>query len=37
VDRFHHNPVGVPPTERFGRRTDKAISIEEAGDKATMG
>jgi chlorinating enzyme len=35
VDRFHLNPVGVPPTQRFGRRTDKAISIEEAG--ARMG
>jgi len=35
VDRFHFNPVGVPPTQRFGRRTDKAISIEEAGDKAS--
>ncbi len=31
VDVFHHNPVGVPPTERFGRPSFKAVSIEEAG------
>lgn len=37
VDRFHYNPGGAPPTERYGRRKDKPISIEEAGDKAIMG
>jgi ectoine hydroxylase-related dioxygenase (phytanoyl-CoA dioxygenase family) len=31
VDTFHYNPVGEPPTERFGRPDFKAVSIEEAG------
>jgi ectoine hydroxylase-related dioxygenase (phytanoyl-CoA dioxygenase family) len=31
TDRFHHNPAGVPPTQRFGRPSFKAVSIEEAG------
>jgi ectoine hydroxylase-related dioxygenase (phytanoyl-CoA dioxygenase family) len=31
TDRYHHNPEGAPPTERFGRPQFKAVSIEEAG------
>lgn len=31
IDEYHNNPVGLPPTERFGRPSFKAISIEEAG------
>lgn len=31
VDKFHYNPAGTPPKERFARRPEKAISIEEAG------
>ncbi|MCF3650433.1 phytanoyl-CoA dioxygenase family protein [Synoicihabitans lomoniglobus] len=31
TDTFHHNPVGVPPTTRFGRPNFKAVSKEEAG------
>lgn len=31
VDQYHHNPGGVPPTERFARTPFKAVSIEEAG------
>jgi non-heme Fe2+,alpha-ketoglutarate-dependent halogenase len=34
VDEFHHNPVGVPPTQRFARPAFKAVSIEEAGAEA---
>ena len=34
VDEFHHNPVGVPPTQRFARPSFKAVSIEEAGADA---
>lgn len=30
VDEHRHNPVGVLPTERFGRPMFKAVSIEEA-------
>jgi non-heme Fe2+,alpha-ketoglutarate-dependent halogenase len=30
-DQFQHNPVGVPPTQEFGRPSFKAISREEAG------
>lgn len=30
VDEYRHNPVGVPPTERFARTSFKAVSIEEA-------
>ncbi len=33
VDRYHLNPVGSPPVERYGRRKDQAISVEEAGAK----
>jgi ectoine hydroxylase-related dioxygenase (phytanoyl-CoA dioxygenase family) len=31
VDEFHLNPEGFPPTQRFGRPSFKAVSIEEAG------
>ncbi len=31
VDTFHHNPVGVPPTARFGRPDFRPVSNEEAG------
>jgi ectoine hydroxylase-related dioxygenase (phytanoyl-CoA dioxygenase family) len=31
VDEFHLNPVGEPPTQRYGRPAFKAVSIEEAG------
>jgi hypothetical protein len=31
VDRYKHNPVGMPPTEKFGRTSFKAASLEEAG------
>ena len=31
VDEFRHNPVGVPPTTRYGRPSFKAVSNEEAG------
>ena len=31
VDEYHFNPVGVPPTQRYGRPEFKAVSIEEAG------
>jgi hypothetical protein len=34
VDEFHHNPVGVPPVQRFARPAFKAVSIEEAGAEA---
>lgn len=34
IDEFHHNPVGVPPTQRFARPSFKAVSIEEAGKDA---
>jgi non-haem Fe2+, alpha-ketoglutarate-dependent halogenase len=29
LDEYHHNPVGIPPTERFARPSFKAVSIEE--------
>lgn len=31
VDTYRHNPVGAPPTQRFGRPDFKAVSREEAG------
>jgi len=31
VDEYHLNPVGVAPTQRYGRPVFKAISREEAG------
>jgi non-haem Fe2+, alpha-ketoglutarate-dependent halogenase len=31
TDRYHLNPEGVPPAEKFGRPAFKAVSIEEAG------
>jgi hypothetical protein len=31
VDEFHLNPVGVAPTDRYGRPAFKAVSNEEAG------
>jgi non-haem Fe2+, alpha-ketoglutarate-dependent halogenase len=31
VDEYHYNPVGIPPSQRFGRPEFKAVSIEEAG------
>lgn len=31
VDEFKHNPVGVPPTQRYGRPNFKPVSNEEAG------
>jgi len=31
VDEYRHNPVGTVPTQRFGRPSFKAVSIEEAG------
>jgi len=31
VDEFHLNPVGTPPTQRYGRPLFKAVSVEEAG------
>jgi hypothetical protein len=31
VDKFQHNPVGTPPTQRYGRPSFKPVSIEEAG------
>ncbi len=31
IDEFHHNPVGLPPTQRFARPAFRAVSIEEAG------
>jgi chlorinating enzyme len=34
VDRYHHNPVGPIPTQRFGRPDFKPISNEEAGARA---
>jgi ectoine hydroxylase-related dioxygenase (phytanoyl-CoA dioxygenase family) len=34
VDEYRHNPVGTPPTQRFGRPAFKAISVEEAGPGA---
>ena len=30
-DTFGHNPVGTPPSERYGRPAFKPVSIEEAG------
>ena len=34
VDDYHLNPVGTPPTVRFGRPSFSAVSIEEAGSAA---
>ena len=34
VDEFQFNPVGTPPTQRYGRPLFKAVSIEEAGADA---
>lgn len=34
VDRYHHNPVGKVPEERFGRLDRKHVSVEEAGPDA---
>ena len=31
IDTYKHNPVGVVPTEKFGRLERKHISVEEAG------
>ena len=34
VDAFQLNPTGQPPTQRFGRPSFRAISVEEAGPGA---
>jgi hypothetical protein len=34
VDEFKLNPPGLPPVQRFARRSFKAVSIEEAGKEA---
>jgi non-haem Fe2+, alpha-ketoglutarate-dependent halogenase len=34
VDEFKLNPVGTPPTQRYGRPAFKAVSVEEAGPAA---
>jgi len=34
VDEYHLNPAGVPPTQKFGRPSFRAISVEEAGPGA---
>ena len=34
VDTYKHNPVGVVPTQKFGRLERKHISVEEAGVEA---
>ena len=34
TDEYRNNPVGVVPTQRFGRPDFKAVSIEEAGAAA---
>ena len=34
VDTYKHNPVGVVPTQKFGRLDRKHISVEEAGAEA---
>ena len=34
VDEYRLNPVGVPPTQRYGRPEFKAVSVEEAGPGA---
>jgi len=34
VDSYHHNPTGPIPTERFGRPSFKAVSLEEAIPKS---
>jgi len=33
VDEHHYNPVGVPPTARYGRPSFKAVNVEEFGAK----
>jgi hypothetical protein len=34
TDEFRLNPVGTPPTQRFGRPAFRAVSVEEAGSGA---
>jgi hypothetical protein len=34
VDEYRHNPVGVVPTQMYGRLERKHISVEEAGEEA---
>jgi ectoine hydroxylase-related dioxygenase (phytanoyl-CoA dioxygenase family) len=34
VDEYRHNPVGTPPTQRYGRPAFRPVSIEEAGSEA---
>jgi ectoine hydroxylase-related dioxygenase (phytanoyl-CoA dioxygenase family) len=34
VDEYRHNPVGLPPTQRYGRPAFRPVSIEEAGSEA---
>jgi hypothetical protein len=34
VDEYRLNPVGTPPTRRFGRPVFSAVSVEEAGPGA---
>jgi hypothetical protein len=34
VDTYRHNPVGVVPTQKFGRLERKHLSVEEAGEGA---
>ena len=34
VDEYRHNPVGTPPTQRYGRPAFSAVSVEEAGPGA---
>jgi ectoine hydroxylase-related dioxygenase (phytanoyl-CoA dioxygenase family) len=34
VDTYKHNPVGIVPTQRFGRLERKHVSVEEAGVEA---
>lgn len=34
VDKYRHNPVGVVPTQMYGRLERKHISVEEAGAEA---
>jgi non-heme Fe2+,alpha-ketoglutarate-dependent halogenase len=34
TDRYHHNPVGVPPTQQYGRLERAHLSVEEAGAQA---
>ncbi|OYV85350.1 MAG: hypothetical protein B7Z63_05630 [Ignavibacteriae bacterium 37-53-5] len=34
IDTYRHNPVGVVPTQMYGRLERKHISVEEAGVEA---